>query len=96
MNRFGHFGGGGFVYGPKGAFGCGDFGVGYGGIGFFPMALHALFWIVLIAVGIYLFRRWSAVHNKASNNALRILDERFVRGEITTEEYKQIKQGLLS
>jgi uncharacterized membrane protein len=101
MGKFGGFGGEGFVYGPKGevvkgAFGYGDFGGGFSWMGFIPMALHALICIALIVAGIYLFRHWLAVHKKSSNNALRILDERVVRGEITTEEYKEIKKHLLS
>jgi len=95
---FSRFGGGmmgGYGYG--GGYGggfCGGFG---GGIGWMGMALHALVWIAVIVAGVYLFRRWS--HHGCctkKNNALDVLNDRFARGEISSEEYQQRKRDLLS
>jgi len=89
MGGYGHgFGGG---YG-----GLGGFGGGFGWAGIIGMALQSLFWIALIVAAVYLIRRWSHGHRMTHNSAVNILDDRFARGEITSEEYKKMKKDLLS
>ncbi|WP_055669081.1 SHOCT domain-containing protein [Desnuesiella massiliensis] len=70
---------------------CGGFG-GYGlgssasgGIGwmFLSMGFRLLIFVALIVLGVKLFKNYT---NKP-NNTLKILDERFAKGEISEEEY---------
>ncbi|GAB6171827.1 SHOCT domain-containing protein [Paradesulfitobacterium aromaticivorans] len=61
------------------------------------MGAHLLFWVVLIGVAVYLFRRFSSTAGTrtiAADNAFSLLRERFARGEIDTEEYLRRKQDL--
>lgn len=63
------------------------------------MGAQLLFWIVLIWVGVYLFRRWSKSQGTRpgdAGSAYNILRERYARGEIDTEEYLRRKQDLMS
>ncbi|TFB14111.1 SHOCT domain-containing protein [Filobacillus milosensis] len=49
-----------------------------------------LFWALIIGLGIYLFKNISKNNNsKPSNSAVNILNERFARGEINKEEYRE-------
>ncbi|MHB1652577.1 MAG: SHOCT domain-containing protein [Desulfitobacteriaceae bacterium] len=72
---------------------------GYWWAGLIGMAVQLIFWIGLVMLGIYLFRRigrpgvsfGSSVRNNAS---LDILRERYARGEIDSEEYQRRKQNL--
>lgn len=63
------------------------------------MAIQLTFWIALVMLGVYLFRRLSRgvssgsfVRNDAS---LDILRECYARGDIDSEEYQRRKQNLL-
>jgi len=53
-----------------------------------PLAL-----VSLLIIGAY-FLLTSRGETTGSENALRILDERYARGEITSEQYSQMKQNL--
>ncbi|GAB6151472.1 SHOCT domain-containing protein [Desulfosporosinus burensis] len=80
--------------------GCGSFfGGGFWGMGILGMGIQLLFWIVLIALIIYLFRRiGSRVHTRGftgQDPALDVLNERYARGEIDLEEYQKRKKELL-
>jgi putative membrane protein len=74
---------------------------GYGGPGFFGMGLFMLLlWAVLI-VGVVALLRWllgSARRSTAAphEQALRILAERYARGEIDRNEFEQRRQDLES
>jgi putative membrane protein len=59
----------------------------------FAGMLIPLAFIGLLIVGAYflLTRRGETI---GSENALRILDERYAKGEITSEQYSQMKQNL--
>jgi putative membrane protein len=70
-NGFGGYGG----FGPAGS-------IGYGGM-FLAMGFRMLIFIVLITVAVKLFENYT---NK-SNDAMKILNEKFASGEITQEEY---------
>lgn len=94
----GMMGGYGYGYGP-------GIGGGFGWMGIIGMAVNVLIWIGIIVLVVYLIRRLTGgqfhAHNVASagnssSSALNILNERFARGEITADEYKQMKQELLS
>jgi len=58
-----------------------------------------LFWIIVIALGVWLFR-WLAEESRARrgpegrDSALEILRERYARGEISREEFEDKKRGL--
>jgi len=79
---------GGWGYGPNG-FVSGSW---WGLIG---MLLEGLFWVGLVVLAVYLFRRWTAgAPIKTGTTALNILNERFARGEITAEEFKRMKQEI--
>jgi putative membrane protein len=75
-------------------------GWGWGSYGGIRMIL---FWILLIAIVLFLLRRFPASlqgpqSNDASphSTALEILKERYARGEISKEEYETRKQTLQS
>ena len=83
-----------------GGWGCGSYyGGGFWGMGILGMGIQLLFWIVLIALIIYLFRRIdSRVHTQGftgQDQALNVLNERYARGEIDLEEYQKRKNELL-
>jgi putative membrane protein len=72
------------------------YGVGYGGM--FMMLIP----IVLVSIIVYAVYKLIGhsnnnghYNNIGSNSALNILNERFARGEITEEEYKQKKNMIL-
>lgn len=74
-NGFGGYGG----FGPASS-------IGYGGM-FLAMGFRMLILIALIAFAFKLFKNYT---NK-SNDAMRILNNKFASGEITEEEYLKRK-----
>jgi putative membrane protein len=70
------------------------------GFGFYGWVFMAIFWLVLIALAIWLVRsiiqgNHSAVSNSSATlTAREILDQRYSRGEITREQYVQMKQDI--
>ncbi len=83
-------------YGPYVAFGA--FSI-LGGI------LHLLFWILVIWLIVALFRRpgryhwhhdeyWRGRGRTTSTSALDILKERYAKGEITKEQFDQMRKDL--
>lgn len=66
---------GGYGFGPAGS-------AGFGWM-FLAMGFRLLIFIGLIILAVKLFKSYT---NK-SNNTLKILDERFAKGEISEEEY---------
>ena len=48
-----------------------------------------LFWIALIALGVFAVVRFSQRPSERPGGAKAILDERLARGEITPEEYRE-------
>jgi putative membrane protein len=69
-------------------------GVGWGwiGLGFLHMAL---FWILVI-LGIVVLARWLTGSPPANGagRALDILKERYAKGELTREQYEQMRREL--
>jgi putative membrane protein len=73
------------------------FGMGWGGYWLIGMIL---FWIVLIAGVIWLFRSLSIPNNQNQQgnqsgiSAREILNQRYARGELDREQYQAIKKDL--
>ena len=76
------------------------YGMGFGGFGFIFMAL---FWIVIIAGGIWLLSNLFPKNNTSqakdsgsdgSESAVNILKQRYARGELTKEEYEAMRYDL--
>jgi putative membrane protein len=75
------------------------FGMGFGILG---LLLMALFWGALIAGGIWLVRtvfvinpsNQSGIMADKPSSPREMLDQRYARGEISREEYEQIKSDL--
>jgi putative membrane protein len=66
----------------------------YGGFGphmwgpwFFAGPLFGLLWLAAIAIGVYLLLRY--LRDGRADRARDILDERYARGELTTDEYRE-------
>lgn len=73
----------------------------YGGMGWIGLVLGIIFLIVII-VGIILLIVWivkrttnSAIEPKTDIKALEVLKERYAKGEISKEQYEDIKKDLL-
>lgn len=76
-------------------------GYGYGGgswVGWLVMGIVMLvFWGMVVAGVIFLVRYLGHGHDqRGGGDALRILDERFARGEIDADEYSRRRQLLSS
>ena len=60
-----------------------------------------IFWIVLVVLCLYFFfgrgrRPWEPYPGKDPETALDILKKRYARGEITKEEFEQMKRDILT
>lgn len=69
------------------------------GFGPFMMLPMIFIWILIIVIGILLVRKlWrESPHNQlttVSKTALDILKERYAKGEISKEEFEQIKKDI--
>ena len=79
--------------GPGDEFGYGHmWGGGYGMMGGGLMML--LFWGVIIALIFVAVRWYSDKGQQTGSNALKILEERFARGEIDDDEFQRRKAAL--
>ncbi|MEQ6390265.1 SHOCT domain-containing protein [Bacillaceae bacterium S4-13-58] len=66
-----------------------------GGHGSFMWIGMILFWGLLLFAGFYFMKNYSGSANaRVQNSPLDILKERFARGEITVEEYEEMKGRL--
>jgi putative membrane protein len=74
----------------------------WGPMWFFPMAMPIVMVLVLVLCLYFMFGRsgarppGEAQPGKDGDSALDILKKRYARGEITREEYEQIKKDILS
>jgi putative membrane protein len=89
------------LLGPMLMMGFGGFMGGMMGFGFgwWPfMFIVPLGFLVLVVLGIYYLlsgqRSQGASASHAENEALRILKERYARGEITSEQYARMRKDL--
>ncbi|MGA9519725.1 MAG: SHOCT domain-containing protein [Trichococcus sp.] len=75
------------------------FAEGYWWVGLLSMVLYLFFWAVVIVFAVKLFKKYFADREIPpkikEDSALTILRERYARGEIDAEEFKQKKSDLL-
>ncbi|MEV1143244.1 SHOCT domain-containing protein [Micromonospora sp. NPDC049799] len=50
--------------------------------------------VALVVLAVRAFSRWPGGHTGEPASARRILDERYARGDINDEEYRQRRQSL--
>lgn len=58
------------------------------------MGFGLIFWLILIVVIVYIVIKISdnrRINLNSSNNALEILKKRYAKGEITKDQYEQMK-----
>lgn len=84
------------AYGPHGGWGIDGpgwrGGPGWDGPPWFGIVggvLWLLFWAAVVTAGILLFRRFLRTRPTVADAAVSALGERFARGEVTEEEYRQ-------
>ncbi len=74
------------------------YGMGYGMFGGLGMIFWLIILVVLILFIVKIFEKESGTAvrytGQTSSDAMRILDERLASGEITIEEYRQLKDAL--
>ena len=75
----------------------------WGGWWMFPMIMPIVFLIIAMIVLYLIFGRerfkppwWDRYPGRESESALDILKKRYAKGEITKEEFEQMKKDLLS
>ncbi len=75
----------------------------YGGWWMFPMIMPIVFLIIAIIALYLIFGRggfrppwWDRYPGSESESALDILKKRYAKGELTKEEFEQMKKDLLS
>lgn len=70
------------------------------GFGFMGLVLMLIFWILLIALGIWLVKMImynddrQRMSNPGNPSPREILDQRYARGEISREQYEMMKRDL--
>ena len=74
------------------------YGLGYGMFGGFGMIFWLIILVVLILFIVKIFEKESGTEvrytGQSSSDAMKILDERLASGEITVEEYRQLKDAI--
>lgn len=82
------------------------YGYGWGGFGIIMMLGMAIFWIGIIVLAVFLFRRmaghqygqhysnYQGNYSHPSNEALEILRHRLANGDISAEEFEKMKDML--
>ncbi len=73
--------------------------MGSSGLGYGYMGLGLIFWILII-VGVILLIKWLVDQDKTTGgrqemNAMEILKARYAKGEITSEEFEEMKKRLM-
>lgn len=69
----------------------------YWWMGLASMAIYLLFWAVVIAIAIRLFKKYcigSELSKTREDTAITILRERYAKGEIDSEEFRKKKADL--
>jgi len=67
-----------------------------GGWGIFGMVMMAVFWIAIIALAVWGIKRFTQKTTIVTNTSgpLDIAKQRYARGEISKQEYEDIKRDL--
>jgi len=68
-----------------------------GWMGFIPLAVHLIFFIIVVVLAVIFLRRHAArvrIIAKQNDPALKILRERYALGEIDTEDFNRKNQDL--
>ena len=81
------------MFGYGGMMGNYGYGMGYGG-----MFIGLLFWILIIVVAYLLIKRLieqNKTHSDEGKSALDHAKERYAKGEITKEEFEEMKKNLI-
>jgi putative membrane protein len=75
----------------------------WGGWWMFPMVMPIIMVAIVLVVLYFLFGRgglrppwWDRYPDREAESALDILKKRYAKGEITREEFEQVKKDLLS
>jgi putative membrane protein len=55
-----------------------------------------VFWVLFIALIVWVVREFSGKNSKSSSNALDILKERYAKGEMNKEEFESKKKDIAS
>ena len=63
---------------------------GWGGMG----AGMLFFWLMICAGGFYFFRGWGWPRRRYRYDPREIVRERYAKGELSKEEYEEIKKNL--
>lgn len=80
-----------YWYGPGGNFIMGNF----WWMNLLSLLVNILFWAVVIYIGIRLFKHFKKAEDVGKEDgAMAILRERYAKGEIDAEEFKQKKANL--
>lgn len=82
---------------PGGGYGNGRWGMMGGWGGWAPLTLlsNLIFWVAIIALGLYLFKKvMRSSEMEGSQRAIDILRERYAKGELTKEEFEQQKKDI--
>ena len=66
------------------------------GWGIFGMVLMVVFWVAIIALAVWGIKRFTQETTTITNSggALDIAKQRYAKGEISKQEYEQIKKDL--
>lgn len=68
----------------------------WNGMGVWGWMMMVAFWLVVIALVIWAVRSTTGSTSRHGDEALRVLDERFARGEIDQDEYEERRRILES
>jgi putative membrane protein len=62
------------------------------------MAIMLIFWALIVAAAVYAVRAWSGpprTPGESHESPTEILNRRYARGEITREQYQQMRDDLM-
>ena len=73
-----------------------DYGWGAGNMmGWFGGGIMMIvFWVLLVALIVWLVREFGGKNSRSSSNALDILKERYAKGEISKEEFESKRKDI--
>lgn len=66
----------------------------WNGMGVWGWTMMVVFWMIVLGVVIWTVRSTTRPATRDENQALRLLDERYARGEIDQDEYEERRRTL--